>query len=69
MAYGLIMNGKVLAAVNSPSLLANDKEPWADGNRQRYILPRIISRGIRFLSLGRLALSLAARPIRRFTVG
>ena len=39
MAYGLVVNGKELAAVNSPSLLANDKEPWADGNRQKIYTP------------------------------
>lgn len=40
MAYGLWMNGKELAAVNSISLLANDKQPWFDGNGQKvYVLP------------------------------
>lgn len=39
MAYGLWMNGKELAAVNSISLLANDKEPWADGNKQKIYTP------------------------------
>lgn len=40
MAYGLWMNGKELAAVNSISLLANDKKPWFDGNGQKvYVLP------------------------------
>lgn len=39
MAYGLWMNGKTLAAVNSISLLANDKEPWADGNKQKIYTP------------------------------
>lgn len=39
MAYELVVNGKELGAVSSLSLLVNDKDPWADGNKQKIYNP------------------------------
>ena len=69
MAYGLWMNGKELAAVNSISLLANDKEPWADGNKQKIYTPPDYVAGNPVFWLVRPGIYSAARQIPRLTAG